>query len=121
MANQSFMGARPGARHVAFVAGIDLLFGCFCLLDAIFGNAWSRPPTPASTRVFIGLLGLSFIAMYAGLSRFRKWGRTLSIVMAVVLIFAPLSWYVLWVMLRKRTVDLFNETDIARKLSSNPG
>lgn len=97
------------ARHVRVVA----YFSGFCALSFLLGMVFallsSTGPRAGSGLVGLvfGAVGVPFLLIFIGLKRRARWGRTVALVFAVVTIFSPISWEVIWLLTRPETKDLF--------------
>jgi hypothetical protein len=115
---KSLLASRPGAGHINFISYIALIFCCVSSLQVFVGGTavdpWQESPISVSFRVLLALLASLFGGIYIGLTRFRQWGRLLAILAGMLMIAAPFSWYVLWVMFSRRTKDLFREAEVVR-------
>ena len=112
----------PMMGHVRFIAFVFLIFGVVYLFGAgalLFHIA--NTPTdrlgPLGLVIFVGAVGAVLLASFWGLIRFRSWGRNLVRIWSFITIFNPFSWYVLWVMSRTETGELFGEEGLAGEAS----
>jgi heme/copper-type cytochrome/quinol oxidase subunit 4 len=99
---------RRMARHVTVIAFSSLLATLWYVLAAISQLVPKGNPRIVMVSFLPVILG--FLLIFFGLRRRKRWGRTLAIVWAALLIYVPFSWYVLWVLTRTETRHLFGLT-----------
>jgi hypothetical protein len=111
---------RRSMAHVKFIAYCYFLVGVisgFYVLFTLVDLFRARPSDPAMM-----ILGVIFavpcLAIFAGLIRFRPWARKMVRIVAFVCIFSPISWYLLWVMGRPETEELFGGQGLTGEASS---
>jgi hypothetical protein len=100
-------------KHVNAIAYVSLFVGGVYLLLLALGVFFYITETSDAKRVglpeviVIGVLGLPSLFIGIGLKKRKSWARVTTIVLAVISIFNPVSWYVLWVLTRPATKQLF--------------
>ena len=110
---------RRMARHVKVLAYIALGVGLIFLFGAVAALV-PHSPTPgiyvpkafaSGNPAFAALAAifyvLPFLCVFAGLIRFKRWGRNVSLAIALLGLVVPISWYALWVLTRPESKALF--------------
>lgn len=95
------------ASHLDFISLACVILGGLCaLLGLLFLSGIEKRLSAIAYPIFL-LPSALLLASGIGLRRRAPWGRIVTIVGAVLYIACPLSWYVLWVITRRETKELF--------------
>lgn len=116
-------GALPAnprmATHVKVLAYISLAVALIFALGALAALVPHSPthgiylprafnsPDPATAGFAAIFFILPLLCVFAGLIRFKSWGRNISLALAALLLVVPISWYALWVLTRPESKALF--------------
>jgi hypothetical protein len=97
------------AKHVRFIAYCSLFAGTISALGVLAQLFDHRRFIPIFIPMMIigFLLALTFLSIFVGLVRFKPWGRSIACGFAALMFTSPFSWYVLWVLTRPGTKELF--------------
>jgi hypothetical protein len=120
---------RSAAKKVHFIAWCLGVVGLLFLLAAIL-ELFPRTPAPgvytpkafnsanpAVALVTLMLFVLPCLAVFWGLKHHKPWGRTMTLMLAMLTIVSPLSWFIVWVLTRREAKDLFGLTEPAGEAS----
>jgi hypothetical protein len=105
---QEPMPTKTAIRHIKLIEYVALAGGILLILVGIV-NALPGPGgrEPFSWLLAADLAGVCHVFAFVGLRQFRQWGRVLIMLLSIVWIACPFSWYVLYIMLRRDTNALF--------------
>jgi general secretion pathway protein G len=107
------------ARHVRVLAYISLVVALIFVLGAIAALVPHSPtpgiyvprafnsPDPVAAGFAAVFFILPLLCVFAGLVRFKPWGRNIGLALAAILLVVPISWYALWVLTRPESKALF--------------
>jgi len=98
------------AKHVRGIANVSLFFGSLWLVGIIFALLTTGQRVGGlgfPELVTTGIFGLPLFCIGIGLWKCRPWGRIIALIFAVVTIVSPVAWYVLWVLTRPASKELF--------------
>ena len=100
---------RQMASHLDLISVASLILGGLCGLMGVLTLGGEKRTTALAFPIFL-LPAALLIAGGVGIRLRAPWGRVVTLIGSILFIACPISWYVLWVMTRRESKELFGWT-----------